>query len=217
MAVRSVQAVSSTAVCPGNSAYGALVVEVAITGPVSEDFFSAASPSDTVSSATGSGFFSWVPEESSSGDSTLALGPLGVIGVGGVTDRVGAAAGLNVVAGSVGRAEGRAKFGGSAVVASAIFGVLVARGDVVVDAKGRGIGAVGSRSSGVISSAVEDSAPAADPLSIRFPTSGAGAVSPAGITTTLGACATGACSLITGSAVSLTRAAERVSSANKPF
>lgn len=101
----------------------------------------------------------------------------------------------------MGRAEeGCAKFGGSAVGWSATAGVLAARGDVVGGAKGSGIGIVGGRLSGAVTSAVEGSTLAAGFLIIRSPTSGAGAVSVARIEVFLGACATGACSLIAVSA-----------------
>ena len=107
---------------------------------------------------------------------------------------------LNVVAGSVGRAEeGCNKFGGSAVGWSATAGVIVAGGDVAGGMKGRVIGTVGGRLSGTIASAVEGSDPVAGFLSIRSPTSGAGAFSAAGSMSTLGACP-----LADGSAASLT-------------
>lgn len=93
---------------------------------------------------------------------------------------------LKVVAGSVGRAE----------EGSATAGMLVARGDVAGGAKGRGIGTVGGRLIGTVTSAVEDSDPAAGFLSIRSPNFGAGACSTADSNL-------GACSLVAGSAASL--------------
>lgn len=107
-----------------------------------------------------------------------------------------AAAGLNVVAGSVGRSEEDcAELGGAVAEWSATASVLAAKGDPAGDAKGRDIGTVEGRLSGAVTSVVEGSAPAAGSLSICPPTSGAGAVSAAGITSTLCACATCACSL----------------------
>lgn len=79
---------------------------------------------------------------------------------------------LEVVAGSVGRAE---------EVGSTKAGMLVAvRVDVAGGAKGRDIGTVGGRlKSGTATSAVkEGSDPATSFLSIRSPTFGAGALSP---------------------------------------
>lgn len=161
----------------------------------------------------------WGAGESISGDSTPALDPFGVNGVGGVTDRVGAASGLNLVAGSVGRAEdGCTKFGGASAGWSATAGVLAARGGLAGDANGRDIGTVGGRRSGAVTSVVEGSAPAAGSLSIRSPTSRARAVFAAGITSVLGACAVGACSLTAGSAMSLTEVVGRLSAtAGKTF
>lgn len=141
------------------------------------------------------------------GESALALGPLGVNGVGGVKDRVGPAVRLKVAAGSVARVEeGCAKFGGSAVGWSATAGVPVARGDVAGGAKRRGIGTVGGRFSGTVTSAVEGSDPAAGFLRFRSSNSGAGAFSAADSMSTLGAC-----SLVAGSAASLAVAAGRLS------
>lgn len=106
---------------------------------------------------------------------------------------------LEVVAGSVGRAEeGCAKFGGAAVGWSATAGMLVTGGDVAGGAKGRDIGTVRGRLSGTATSAVEGSDPTLGFLIIRSPNFGAGALSTADSMSPLGAC-----SLIAGSAASL--------------
>lgn len=76
-----------------------------------------------------------------------------------------AAAGLNVVAGSVGRSEEDcAELDGAVAEWSATASVLAAKGDPAGDAKGRDIGTVEGRLSGAVTSVVEGSAPAAGSL-----------------------------------------------------